>query len=95
MSKLERQRGYDYGRGMVLGIIDALIPILIVAFIALAIINTFNWFTDDSDKSGWDRSGVRIYEDAKTGQQYLGTSGGGIIKREIERGALKPPRPID
>jgi len=80
--KHEQQRGYDFGRGVLLGIVDAIVPVLIVVAIAICIINTFNWFTDDSDKSGWERSGVKIYEDAKTGQQYLGTSGGGIIKRE-------------
>lgn len=36
---------------------------------------------DDCDKSRWDRCGVKVVTDAKTGKQYLLTKQGNIIER--------------
>jgi hypothetical protein len=36
---------------------------------------------DDCDKSRWNRCGLEVVTDNKTGIQYLVTSHGGIIKR--------------
>lgn len=36
---------------------------------------------DDCDRTTWDRCGMRVLTDAKTGQQYLVTTGGGIVAR--------------
>jgi len=45
------------------------------------IINTFNIGIDDTDKDGWNRSGVRLITDYGTGTQYLYRNGA-LIKRE-------------
>lgn len=36
---------------------------------------------DDSDKSAWNRSGMKIRTDAKTGLQYFEGEGGGLTPR--------------
>jgi len=36
---------------------------------------------DDCDKDRWNRCGMHVVTDNKTGKQYLITSGGGIIER--------------
>lgn len=36
---------------------------------------------DDCDRSRFDRCGLRIATDAKTGRQYLLAPGGGIVER--------------
>lgn len=37
---------------------------------------------DDCDRGRFDRCQMKVLTDAKTGQEYLVTKGGGIIKRE-------------
>ena len=37
--------------------------------------------SDDCDKSRWNRCGLEVKTDNKTGVQYLVTPGGGIIQR--------------
>ena len=58
-------------------------------WVAIAILLTtwaINYFglspADDCDKSVWERCGVKIVTDHKTGVQYLVTPDGGIILRE-------------
>ena len=36
---------------------------------------------DDSDTDSYNRSGLEIHKDAKTGKEYLSTPSGGIIER--------------
>lgn len=36
---------------------------------------------DDTDKSAWDRSGLTIMKDEKTGIEYLSDGKGGMIQR--------------
>lgn len=43
--------------------------------------NFFSVNIDDSDKSGWERSGLRIHIDNKTGVEYLSDGNGGLIVR--------------
>jgi len=76
-----KQKGYDLARGMVHGIVDEIWPVLLVVLVWLAIANTLDWFIDDSDDGGWNRSRMNIHTDHKTGIQYLSTSNGGMIRR--------------
>ena len=48
-----------------------IVIIAVVLLLVNALINTLGLFTDDSDKSGWKRSGFRVLTDHKTGVQYL------------------------
>jgi hypothetical protein len=43
---------------------------------------------DDTDASKWNRSGMRIHTDAKTGVQYLSTAGGGLTPRLNADGSI-------
>lgn len=42
--------------------------------------------TDDSDKSFFKRSGMRIFTDYKTGKQYVGGAWGGVYPRMDKNG---------
>jgi len=44
----------------------------------------FGWGMDDSNKSGWERSGFTIMTDNKTGIQYLSDGKGGLVRRETK-----------
>jgi len=60
---------------------NSLIIVLVIVWIA----SLFS--TDDTDKSGWKRSGMQLYTDHKTGCQYLsGGLFGGITPRVDENG---------
>lgn len=39
---------------------------------------------DDSDASKWERSGMKILTDHKTGIQYLSDGKGGMVRRETK-----------
>lgn len=72
-----------FGRQLALGFLDIAALVMVCMFIA-GIILTIAMPTDDSDFGKWDRSGVKIVTDAKTGQQYLVTPEGGIIERKSQ-----------
>jgi len=57
------------------------IPYALIFVGVWILVNTLDGCTDDSDKSGWDRSGLRIYTDHKTGVQYVGNTFGGLHPR--------------
>ena len=75
----------ELGREFTKGILDALaLPILAIVAVSL-IYGYFIQPVDDSDVSKFDRSGLRIHTDAKTGIEYLSTADGALIPR-IEKG---------
>ena len=41
-------------------------------------------FDDSDDYKNRKRSGLKVYTDYKTGIQYLGTSDGGLVRREYK-----------
>ena len=54
----------------------------VVAGIGVPIIkNIFSVGVDDTDADAWNRSGMRVYTDHKTGVQYLGARSGGLAVR--------------
>ena len=78
----EWQAGYDRTRGIIRAIMQELGKIIGWGILAhLIFFCLIGAFTDDTDKSGWKRSGVTLITDYGTGQQYL-YRGGAIIKRE-------------
>jgi len=54
--------------------------IIFIALIALFLCY-FDIGVDDSDKDGFNRSGLKIHTDHKTGIQYLSDGSGGLIRR--------------
>lgn len=63
---------------------------LIILSIAITLIrNVFRIDVDSTDKDTWNRSGLKIYVDSKTGIQYLSTSQGGLFPRvNVNNGVL-------
>ena len=59
------------------GILDAIVPWIIIGYCISFLLTP----VDDCDRSRWDRCGLKVVTDNKTGIEYLVSSGGGIIKR--------------
>ena len=79
---IEQQKGYDFTKGCVRCLAHYfLIGWLIVAGFNLAR-NVFEWGLDDSDHDAWNRSGLTIHTDAKTGVEYLSDGQGGLVRRD-------------
>lgn len=78
MRSEEREKAYESARGAG----DYLLEILLYGFVGFMMfgifLNQFNIRTDDSDKDGWNRSGLKIHTDHLTGVQYVSTRGGGM-----------------
>lgn len=85
VEELERKamevRGYEFARGACKYIAQCLLQVIIFVGLFVMLANWLNWLTDDSDKNGWNRSGLSVRTDYKTGKQYLVTPKGGIIQR--------------
>lgn len=71
----------EYGREFAKGCADVVIFILFILALSSAIINML-FPADDSDFGKFNRSGVDVITDAKTGKQYLVTPKGGIVARQ-------------
>ena len=59
----------------------AIVVWLVVGVGVPIIKNIFSIGVDDTDADAWNRSGMKIYTDHKTGVQYLGTVRGGLTVR--------------
>ena len=59
----------------------AIVVWLVVGIGVPIIKNIFSVGVDDTDADAWNRSGMRVYTDAKTGVQYLGTVRWGLTVR--------------
>ena len=67
---------------LVWGLAKVAIVVWLVVGIGVPIIkNVFSIGVDGTDTDAWNRSGMRVYTDAKTGVQYLGTRNGGLAVR--------------
>jgi hypothetical protein len=76
------------GYAFAVGVLRAVgLWLCIPALVYYVIIATFGLFTDDSDRSGWQRSGAGIITDYKTGLQYFAAPGGGITPRLNQDGS--------
>ena len=78
----EYQKGKEWMRGAISAILDKVVLYFIICGVLSLLYNSLGWGTDNSDQSGWKRSGMRIYTDYKTNIQYLATSNGGLIERK-------------
>lgn len=80
----EQKHGYDFAKGVAIYLAHCFLwGILLVGAFAL-LRNTLGWGVDDSDRDGWNRSGLTIHTDAKTGVQYLSDGKGGLTRRELQ-----------
>ena len=78
----DQKKGYDFAEGFLLCVGRYfIIGWLIASAINLAR-NSLGWGLDDSDRNGWNRSGLTVHTDAKTGAEYLSDGKGGLARRE-------------
>jgi hypothetical protein len=73
----------NFGRQLALGFIDVAVLCVLIMFVVSLVLQTI-MPTDDCDRGRFDRCGMRVLTDEKTGQQYLVTSKGGIIERKSQ-----------
>lgn len=73
-----REQGFQMGVGVITA---GCLVILFAALLSLGA-RLIGASGDDCDKSAWSVCGMQVRTDAKTGHQYLVTSGGGIVRRE-------------
>lgn len=73
VAKLFRKQGFNFAMGVFDAIFLLLLPYIVWAIILRPM--------DDCDKSRWNRCGMEVHIDSKTGKEYLVTAGGGIIER--------------
>ncbi len=75
----------EFGRGIAEGVMNYLAVALLCALIFLLgiqlIRNAIGFGVDDSDKDAWNRSGLRVHTDHRTGIQYLSDGNGGLTRR--------------
>jgi hypothetical protein len=64
-----------------MGCIRAVGLIILLGWGVIAALNFLGIGIDDTDYSGWNRSGMVLHTDAKTGLQYLSTKSGNLIPR--------------
>jgi len=86
-----KQKGYDLAQGMIAAFYTEILDLLkfalkwiAITMVIILLMNAFDIGTDDSDDGGWNRSGMSIHTDHKTGIQYLSTKNGGMIRRAEE-----------
>lgn len=79
----EQQKGYDFAKGVAGFLAQCFLlgMLLLSAFWLLR--NSLGWGVDDTDRDGWNRSGLTVHTDAKTGVQYLSDGKGGLTRREL------------
>jgi len=81
-----QELGQAIGRGIVKELAHYVLVFLAVSLVLKYVSGYFGWWTDDSDKSGFERSGLSIKTDHKTGVQYLSDGKGGMMVRVDQNG---------
>lgn len=87
-NKEKQKEGYQLAIGVMKYISKYVIAVIIILIVTTYIDNTYNFRVDDTDKDGWNRSGLRVYVDYKTGVEYVGTSKGGLCPRVNSEGKI-------
>lgn len=73
--------GQLFARGF-MAVVFKCVMFFALGMIALGIVrNSTGYGQDDSDASPWERSGMQVMTDHKTGVQYLSDGHGGLIRR--------------
>jgi len=78
----KEQEGYEFAKGVGAYIARCFILGLIVLAAFSIVRNWRGWGIDDSDVDGWNRSGLKVHTDSKTGLQYLSDGRGGMVLRD-------------
>ncbi len=78
----KQTEGYDMMKGAARYVAEIILICFILVCMGTLLRNAFGWGVDDSDKDGWNRSGLTIHKDAKTGIEYLSDRHGGLVRRD-------------
>ncbi len=81
-----KNKGYETTLGVIKAVFEVITMLIVIFGIITVILNTFSLKVDDTDFSGWKRSGLSLHTDAKTGLQYLSHRNGALIPRLDENG---------
>jgi hypothetical protein len=76
--------GYHYASGVVKYLVELCLSYFVIVLLVVLASNTFSLGVDDTDKSGWKRSNMRLLTDHGTGIQYLSDGHGGMVRRYTE-----------
>jgi hypothetical protein len=76
------RKGYEIAKGVTSYFAWPLCGLVVIMIIFNLLRAALGWGLDDSDKDGWNRSGLIIHTDAKTGIEYLSDGKGGLVRRE-------------
>lgn len=79
--KTNVQLGYDVTQGCVLYLSKLLLLLGVFVILLTFVFGAFDLFTDDTDKDGFNRSGLRLLRDHGTGIEYLSDGKGGLVRR--------------
>lgn len=77
----DEQKGYDFTFGCLRALVIPCWIVIGLYLIVLLLRGGMGIGLNNSDKGGWQRSGLKVHIDYKTGIQYLSTKKGGIIRR--------------
>lgn len=83
MKTIEEQ-GYHLAKGGIKYLLEVSLLLLALGIGATLLANLFSIGLNSSDYSGWNRSGLRIYTDHKTGVQYIGNSKGLCVRIDAD-----------
>ena len=78
----KQQQGHDFAYGAIVCIGRLCVFWIIIVLTVSLLRSVFAIGLDDSDSNGWNRSGLKIHLDAKTGIEYLSDGKGGLIERQ-------------
>ncbi|HMN15825.1 MAG TPA: hypothetical protein PKD55_26200 [Bellilinea sp.] len=76
--------GEGLGWGLLTAIGKALLIWITISLSIKLASNAFSWWTDDTDASGWKRSGLKLHTDHKTGVQYLSDGKNLVVRVDAE-----------
>jgi len=77
----QEKKGYDFTCGAIL----AIGKLFLITLVIMLVMNFFGYRVDSTDFSAWERSGMSLHTDAKTGLQYL-SKDGALIPRLDKNG---------
>ena len=80
---ITEQDGKSFARGVFHEVAKIALWWIALSIFITALANWSGYGTDSTDKSGWQRSGLRIHKDALTGIEYLSDGKGGLVRREF------------
>jgi hypothetical protein len=84
----EEKKGYAFTKGACAYLVKIFLLGIFIFGLLFIVLNTFHMGVDDTDLNGWNRSGLKLHTDYKSGIQYLSTPNGSLTPRLSKEGNL-------